>query len=199
MWICHYFSCPTHLGAKIETRKGGGEYKSFQLEQFIYQFQYFWGCRIWICHYFSCPTHLGAKIKPRKGEGGVKIQSFQLEQFIYQFLYFWRCRIWTCHYFSCPTHLGAKIEPRRGRGVKLKVFDWNNSYINFNILGDAKSKSDIIFHVRTTWGPKLGPKNGIKFEVFIHQFQYFWGCGNQICHCFSYPPHLGAKWSSKRG
>jgi len=38
--------------------------------------------------------------------------------------------------------------------------------INFNNFGDAESKSAIIFYVRTAWKPKVGPKNGIKFEVF---------------------------------
>ena len=45
----------------------------------------------------------------------------------------------------------------------MKLID---SKIKFNIFGDAESKSAIIFHVRTTWEPKLAPKNGIKFEVF---------------------------------
>jgi len=32
--------------------------------------------------------------------------------------------------------------------------------------GCTESKSAIIFYFRSTGGPKLGPKNGIKFEVF---------------------------------
>ena len=34
-----------------------------------------------------------------------------------------------------------KWEPKIG--VKCKPFDWNMSYINFNIFGDVESESDI--------------------------------------------------------
>ena len=77
--------------------------------------------------------------------------------------------------------------PKRREGVKFKVFDWNNSYINFNIFGDAESKSTIIFYVRTTWRPKMGPKNGIKFEVFdwnnsYINFSIFEDAETEYCH-----------------
>jgi len=46
-------------------------------------------------------------------------------------------------------------------------------YMNFNIFGHAESESAITFHVQTTWGPKQGSKNGIKFEVFDWNNSYF--------------------------
>jgi len=112
IWICHYFLCPTHLGAKIGPQKGV-RIQSFHSEQFMYQYKYFWGCRLRICHYFSCPTHLGANIGPQKGGERGKIQSFWLEQFIYQFQYFWGCQIPICHGFSYPPHMGAKWGSKR--------------------------------------------------------------------------------------
>ena len=52
-----------------------------------------------------------------------------------------------------------------------KVFDRNNSYIDFNIFGAAESESAIIFHVRPpSGGLKLGPKRGVKFKVFDKVF-----------------------------
>ena len=50
--------------------------------------------------------------------------------------------------------------------MKFKVFDRNNSYIDFNIFEDAESESAIIFHVRPIWGLNLAPKRGVKFKVF---------------------------------
>ena len=35
--------------------------------QFIYQFQYFWGCPIQIGLYFPCSNYLGAKTGPKRG------------------------------------------------------------------------------------------------------------------------------------
>ena len=66
---------------------------------------------------------------------------------------------------------GLKLGSKRG--VKFKVFDWNNSYIDFNIFGDAESEPAIIFHVQPMWGLKLGPKWGLnskfstKFSIEI--------------------------------
>jgi len=56
--------------------------------------------------------------------------------------------------------------------VKIKVFDRNNSYIDFNIFGDAESESAIIFHVQPIWGLKWGPKKGVKFKVFDQNNSY---------------------------
>ena len=54
--------------------------------------------------------------------------------------------------------------------MEFKVYDRNNSYIDFNIFGDAESESAVIFHVRHIWGLKLSPKRGVKFKVFDKDF-----------------------------
>ena len=43
-------------------------------------------------------------------------------------------------------------------------------YVDFNIFGDAKSESPIIFHIRPIEGLKLGPKREVKFKVFDKVF-----------------------------
>jgi len=47
-----------------------------------------------------------------------------------------------------------------------RVFDRNNSYIDFNIFGAAESESAIIFHVRPIWGAKIGPQKGGEIQSF---------------------------------
>jgi len=57
-------------------------------------------------------------------------------------------------------------------GVKWKLFDWNTSYINFNIFGDAEFESDINFYVHPIWGLKWGPKMGVKWKLFDWNTSY---------------------------
>jgi len=57
----------------MEPQKRGDEIQSLRLEQFIYLFQYFWGCRIQIGHYFLCSNYLGAKTGPKNG---IKFEVF---------------------------------------------------------------------------------------------------------------------------
>jgi len=81
-----------------------------------------------------------------------------------QFHYFWGCQIRIRYIFFqvCPLS-GLKLGLWKA-GVKLKVFNRNNSFINFSIFGGAESKSAINFHIGPMWGPKS--KEGIKFKVF---------------------------------
>ena len=57
-------------------------------------------------------------------------------------------------------------------GVKCKLFDWNTSYINFNIFGDVKSKSDVNFYIRLIWELKWGSKMGVKCKLFDWNLSY---------------------------
>ena len=66
-------------------------------------------------------------------------------------------------FFMSDPSEGLNLGPKRG--VKFKVFDRNNSYIDFNIFGDAESESAIIFHVRPIWMQNKAPKGG-KIECF---------------------------------
>jgi len=45
-------------------------------------------------------------------------------------------------------------------GVTCKLFDWNMSYINFNIFGGAEFESDINFYIHSVWGAEMGAQNG---------------------------------------
>ena len=54
--------------------------------------------------------------------------------------------------------MAAKIGPQKG--VKFKVFDWNDLYINFKIFRNAESKSAIIFYGRPIRGPNGGSNKG---------------------------------------